>query len=381
MKVICSSPAMMEVLAVLQSAKQSGLPLLVQGETGAGKTFLVEETFRGNEPPLVKVECTNFTESLGGSELFGYRRGAFTGANEDREGLVHLADGGILYLDEIGDLSLPLQAKLLRLIDEGKFRRVGDTEEQAVKIRCVASTNRSLDEMIDNGEFRLDLYHRLRGHFVQIPPLRDRAQEIPQLVKVILEAESISSGQPEKEISPEAMGALQTYQWPGNVRELKLLMLTVARMSENPITYQTIKKQLESKLRPDNVISIRKNGANHDASEEQPLEDNRVAEEVAHYHFKQLLSTFVDDDQIESAWPDFWDRHRKYILSAHTLTIRHSVIDACLQEESLRGSKLAITASLRRTGGNVGLTALYTGVSKSSVRRALDAVIAADPFK
>jgi two-component system response regulator PilR (NtrC family) len=211
---------------ILTIAPQSSR-VLITGETGTGKELVaraIHENSARAHAPFITINCGAFPETLLESELFGYVKGAFTGANENREGLFRAADGGTLFLDEIGNMSLPMQVKLYRVLQEGKVRPLGSNEETNVDVRVIAATNKDLDKAIAAGEFREDLYYRLSVIPIQLPPLRDRRDDIPLLARAFLERFRTTMGKPVKGISPEAMVLLEAYDWPGNVRELENTM-------------------------------------------------------------------------------------------------------------------------------------------------------------
>jgi two-component system, NtrC family, response regulator AtoC len=198
--------------------------VLVQGETGTGKELVaraIHEASPRAERPFVVVDCAALPETLFESELFGHERGAFTGAVTARRGLLETSAGGTCLLDEIGELTAPLQAKLLRALQERTIRRVGGNEAIPVNVRIVAATNRDLRKLVADGAFRDDLYYRLNVVTITMPPLRERATDIPLLAQRFLEKFAQSSGRPVKRLAPQAAELLESYAWPGNVRELE----------------------------------------------------------------------------------------------------------------------------------------------------------------
>jgi transcriptional regulator with PAS, ATPase and Fis domain len=200
--------------------------VLIVGETGSGKEVVVKEIHRLSprcNKALVEVNCAALPEHLMESELFGYERGAFSGADSDKPGLFEMADGGTILLDEIGEMDIKFQAKLLRVLDGFSYYRLGGSRKLAVNVRVVAATNRDLEEQIREGKFRKDLYYRLAQFQLQVPPLRERLEDVAVLAEHFLQPHL-----PGATISPEALEALQRYQWPGNVRELKNVMFKAA---------------------------------------------------------------------------------------------------------------------------------------------------------
>jgi transcriptional regulator with PAS, ATPase and Fis domain len=216
------SPSFTAALSAVQRVGPSMLPVLLLGESGTGKELFARAVHEASERasgPFVVVDCSGLTETLFESELFGYEKGAFTGANARKKGLVETANGGTLFLDEMGDVPLPMQVKLLRLIESGAFRWVGSVETQQADFRLVAATHKPLQEMVADGRFRQDLYYRISAFPIHLPPLRDRAADIPMLVDSFLQRGG--SGKHRVSVEPEAMTRLQVYDWPGNIRELR----------------------------------------------------------------------------------------------------------------------------------------------------------------
>jgi len=211
--------------------------VLIYGESGTGKE-LVAHAIHALSPraaeAFVEVNCAAIPEELIESELFGHRKGAFTGATEDKTGKFQRADGGTLFLDEVGDMSLKTQAKVLRVLDEQRFEPVGASEWVQVDVRVIAATNKNLEEEIERGNFREDLFYRLNVIPFYVPPLRERREDIPLLAEHFLREFTTAYGRKPKELTPEAYRLLQEYHWPGNVRELKNLMERIVIM--NPQT-------------------------------------------------------------------------------------------------------------------------------------------------
>ncbi|GIZ53282.1 sigma-54 interaction domain-containing protein [Noviherbaspirillum aridicola] len=216
------SPAFMDALSALQRAAPSMLPVLLLGESGTGKELFARALHEASDRakgPFVVVDCSGLTETLFESELFGYEKGAFTGANTRKPGLVETARGGTLFLDEIGDVPLAMQVKLLRLIENGTFRRVGSVETLHADFRLVAATHKPLEKMMAAGSFRQDLYYRVSAFPIHLPALRERRDDIPLLVESFLQR--LARNGRRLTVAPEAMARLQAHDWPGNIRELR----------------------------------------------------------------------------------------------------------------------------------------------------------------
>ncbi len=225
--VIAESARMREVLLLVNKVAQTDVTVLVRGESGTGKQIIAELVHRlspRSDKPLFTINCAAIPEGLLESELFGHERGAFTGADRTKLGLFEMVHGGTMFLDEIGDLALPLQAKLLRVLQDGRFFRIGGTQELVVDVRIVAATNRDLESMVRDGRFREDLYWRLNVFPIRIPPLRERREDILPLAHHFLERYAQKLGKPISGITREGAERLLMYSFPGNVRELEHLI-------------------------------------------------------------------------------------------------------------------------------------------------------------
>ena len=222
--VIATSDAMMRVCRIVEKVAPTQATALLLGESGTGKELLaraVHALSPRSDKPFVAINCAAIPENLLESELFGYERGAFTGAVKQTQGKFELANGGTLFLDEIGDMPLQLQAKLLRFLQDRVVERIGGRERIAVDVRIVCATNKDLQSMIGSGQFREDLYYRISEVSIRIPPLRERAGDAVVIAQSIMERRAHEHGRPIRGFSQEAMQAIQAYAWPGNIRELE----------------------------------------------------------------------------------------------------------------------------------------------------------------
>jgi len=236
--IIGKSAAIKKVLKKIEQVAPTNSTVLILGETGTGKELLaraVHNISPRRERPLVKVNCSALPANLIESELFGHEKGAFTGAVSRKIGRFELADGGTIFLDEIGDLPIDLQAKLLRVLQEGEFERVGNPQTMKVDTRIIAATNRNLEKAIQEGEFREDLFYRLNIFPIDSPPLQDRKEDIPLLVSYFCDKLGAKVGKNIDSVSRSAMDALIDYSWPGNVRELENIIERAVILSEREV--------------------------------------------------------------------------------------------------------------------------------------------------
>lgn len=232
------SPVMNKLFKQIELVAPTNAWVLITGENGTGKELVAHTIHRLSQRadrPLVEVNCAAIPEELIESELFGHEKGAFTGASTRRLGKFDMADGSTLFLDEIGDMSLKTQAKILRILQEQKFERVGGVKTISVEVRVIAATNKNLEEEIESGNFRQDLYYRLNVIPIKVPPLRDRKEDIPLLVNDFLEEFSRQNNTEVKTISDKSLAALTIKDWPGNVRELKNAIERLVIMTPGPV--------------------------------------------------------------------------------------------------------------------------------------------------
>jgi DNA-binding NtrC family response regulator len=246
------SESMNEVRHKIELLAKSNATVLIRGESGSGKEVVaraIHQASARRERPMLAVNCAALSENLLESELFGHERGAFTGADKLRRGRFELADGGSLLLDEISEIAPTLQAKLLRVLQESCFERVGSSMTQVVDVRVIATTNRNLESAVQEGHFRQDLFYRLNVVPVDLPPLRQRVDDIPDLARHFLSLSSKRESTPFRHIEPEAMRLLQRYHWPGNVRELQNIIERAGVLEIEPgvIRAATIEPWLQTK--------------------------------------------------------------------------------------------------------------------------------------
>ena len=237
LKATARSRQMNELLEKVQKLAVTELPILITGENGTGKELIADALHEGSRRSLkkfVKVNCAAFPESLLDNELFGHERGSFTGADSVYRGMFEQASSGTLFLDEIADMPLAIQAKILRALQNREIRRIGGSEMLSIDVRFIAATNQKIDDLVGTGRFRQDLYYRLCGAVLPVPPLRERTEDIPELAGIFVEEYCVSNSLATRSISPRLMELFLHYSWPGNVRELKNTINYSCAISSGP---------------------------------------------------------------------------------------------------------------------------------------------------
>jgi formate hydrogenlyase transcriptional activator len=250
-EIIGQSRALQEVLRRVEQVAPTDATVLIQGEIGTGKELIaraIHRRSRYQDRPLVKVNCATLPAGLVESELFGHEKGAFTGAVARKIGRFELADGGTIFLDEVGELPLELQAKLLRILQEGEFERVGGSHTITVNVRVIAATNRDLATAVQAGSFRADLFYRLNVFPLTLPPLRERQDDIPLLAECFLAAMAQKLGKPLRGLSAGSMARMLRYAWPGNVREVQNVVERAAILARSPLV--EVDEAFEQRLPP-----------------------------------------------------------------------------------------------------------------------------------
>ncbi len=323
------SSGMAAVRRLVQKAARNRLPVLLLGETGTGKEVAARALYEANPVgQFVPIDCGSLVGTLMESELFGHVKGAFSGATENKKGLVEMAEGGTVFFDEIGDLPLEMQVKLLRLLQESEFRPVGSVHWRKVEMMIVSATHRDLKAEVALGKFRLDLYYRLNVFPIHIPPLRDRKEDIPLLVAAF-------AGEASDIVSAEILRLFASYDWPGNVRELRH---SVERMAA---------------LRSEGVLRMADAPSALQLHMAAGLE--RLAEEVAEPHPGGMLPDFIHaPSPVISPPPEVGGR-----------AVRHDPAARPLRE----AQREAIVAALAATGGERGKTARLLEISRTTLYR------------
>ena len=274
--IIGQSPKMRAIFELIQTVAPQNSRVLITGESGTGKELVaraIHENSLRAQAPFITINCGAFPDTLLESELFGYLKGAFTGANENRQGLFQAAHGGTLFMDEIGNMSLTMQVKLYRVLQEGKVRPLGSTEENDVDVRIIAATNKDFEKEIAEGRFREDLYYRLSVIPIQLPPLRERREDIPLLARHFLEKFRKAMDKRIAGVSPEAMRRMESYDWPGNVRELENTMERAVALESSP--------EISLRVLPDRIAASSSASAPSGKTWEFPAEGLDFEKEIA----------------------------------------------------------------------------------------------------
>jgi Nif-specific regulatory protein len=282
-QIVGKSATLRQVLKTLDRVTDSDVTVLIQGESGTGKE-LIARALHYNSPrkaaPFVAENCAAFSEQLLESELFGHKRGAFTGATADKKGLFEVADGGTIFLDEIGELSQGMQSKLLRVLQERQVRAIGANDYKKINVRVITATNKDLKTMVKEGKFREDLYYRINVVKVVPPPLRDRKEDIPLLVDHMLKKMEGESGAKVK-VHPKAMTLLMRYDWPGNIRELGNEIQRCVAMGLKAIEPES----LSEKIREEFTLGPRSTSLDQQVTS---LEKNVIVETLKKHHYSRL---------------------------------------------------------------------------------------------
>ncbi len=289
--VVGSSPKMISIMEIARKIAREDITVLIQGESGTGKQLLawaIHKMSQRNNKPFLQVNCTTLSETLIESDLFGHEKGAFTGATKQKKGRFEIADGGTIFLDEIGELAPNIQSKLLQVIEYHKFQRVGGLEDLYSNVRIIAATNKNLDKEVETGRFRNDLLFRLKVFTVTLPPLRERSEDIPTFANFFLEKHCKKMQKHVKEITPEAMKILQNYSWPGNIRELEnIIERAIVLANSSKITPDLLSPIIHAKA--DNI--------------EQIISTTELAEAITAFkriHIKKILK-ISDNNQTKAA--------------------------------------------------------------------------------
>ena len=301
--IIGNSPQMLEVLTQIELFADVPISVLIQGETGTGKELVAEalhQNSRRAQEQKVTVNCAAIPSELMENEMFGHDAEAYTGATKEHRGKFEQAHKGTLFLDEIAELSLLLQPKLLRAVESGEIEHLGGSKKIRVDVRLVAATNRDLEEAVSAGTFRQDLYHRLDGFTIYLPPLRERAGDIPLLVDYFLEKESQRLKRDVGGIAPESLALLENYPWPGNVRELRKAVVCAIVFAQGDVILPT---HLPVKIRKPVLQTVSTSPEDIQTSEEQLQQISPIGLTLAEVEQQYILDTYelMDKNQTKTS--------------------------------------------------------------------------------
>jgi len=359
--IVGRSAAIEEVVAAVVQVAPTEVPILIEGESGTGKDIVaraIHESSRRAQGPFEAVNCGALAEGVLESELFGHERGAFTGAQARRAGVFERANGGTIFLDEVGETSPSMQVRLLRVLESGELLRVGGVSSVAVDVRVVAATNRGLTDAVRRGEFRQDLYYRLKGISLHIPPLRDRPEDIPPLVGHFVALAGARHGKVVRAVDPAAMRRLVSYRWPGNVRELRNVVDTLVVLSTGPrITAEQVDAQLSAEA-PEAQVQSLLPVALHRSKEEAEREMIYAAILALHRDVREILARLGEGGRGEA-----WRSGLREVQVEPPL----EEVEGDLSLDHLE--RAAVQEALRRSGGNRRRAADALGISERTLYR------------
>ena len=354
--IVGKSDAMREVFKAIGQVAATDVTVMITGESGTGKELVArciqQHSLRGDRGPFVAVNCAAIPENLIESELFGHEKGAFTGAVEKRRGKFEQCDGGTLFLDEIGDMAPSTQTKILRVLQDGEMQRVGGSANVRVDVRLIAATNKDLEALVEKREFREDLYYRLNVVRIKMPPLRDRLDDVPEIVDFILQRLRGENATAVKQVSAEGLAAFQAYGWPGNIREL-----------ENVIQRSAVVAQGEAILFRDLPSEIRDSGPVPEDSRRQSESGAEDGGDIA--ADADAVSESVSSDSMENA------------ITAVSFSESCDLIYASIRSETDREvlQRLEveiIRRAIKETAGNQAKAARILGITRATLRKRID---------
>ena len=347
--IIGSSSAMQEVFKMIGQVAASDVTVMITGESGTGKELIARAIYQNSlraQKPYIAVNCAAIPENLIESELFGHEKGSFTGATNQRIGKFERCDGGTIFLDEIGDMALTTQTKILRALQEGEIQRVGSSETIKVNVRMLAATNKPLEEMVKEKTFREDLYYRLNVVRIQLPPLRERKEDVSQLIDFVLKRLARDSKTEAKLISPEALALLNKHDWPGNVRELENLIYRSAVIAQGEmILIKDLPQELVRAVGSAPGPKVLKSQSEPVALEEEPL--HAVAPAAA-----ETLLGHLAIDPYDAVYADLREAHGINILE--------------------HAERALIARALQDAGGKQVKAAEILGMTRATLRKRMD---------
>jgi two-component system nitrogen regulation response regulator GlnG len=309
------SEKMREIFEKIRIASQTDSPVLITGETGTGKELVAEAIHnlsRRAGKPLVKVNCSALPENLLESELFGYKKGAFTGAEKDKPGKFEVADGGTLFLDEIGDLSLSLQPKILRAIEKGEIEKLGDTKVSHVDVRVISAANKNIEEEVSKGSFRSDLYFRISVFRIHIPPLRERKEDIIPLAEFFIEKLNKKYGLGKKFLTKRAIQELLEWNYPGNVRELENILERAYLMSKSKNISEDVIVEHKRISRPFISSSLNSSFLKFDGDTQKVKSKSEIEKESIYEALLKFRSISEAAKNLNMSRVTLWRKMKKY---------------------------------------------------------------------
>jgi two-component system nitrogen regulation response regulator GlnG len=364
--IIGSSAAMQNVFKMIGQVAASDVTVMITGESGTGKELIARSIYQNSlrsQKPYIAVNCAAIPENLIESELFGHEKGSFTGATGQRIGKFELCDGGTIFLDEIGDMALTTQTKILRALQEGEIQRVGSSETIKVKVRMLAATNKPLEQMVEEKTFREDLYYRLNVVRIQLPPLRERMDDVPQLIDFVLKRLARDSKAHVKSISPEALAVLMRYRWPGNVRELENLIYRSAVMAQG--------ETILIKDLPQEVVAAAKESPDHGQVAEPAVAETADSAEDAKTTEDALIASVVPDRESAEkpeAPSEILGAPVEDPFDASYKQLRETVGTNILEH----AERAIIQRALEETDGKQVAAAEILGITRATLRKRID---------
>ncbi|KAB2909211.1 MAG: sigma-54 dependent transcriptional regulator [Ignavibacteriales bacterium] len=359
--IIGKSKEMRDLTDIIMQVAPSDITVLIYGESGVGKEVIARAIHKASkraDKELLSLNCGAIPESLLESELFGHNKGSFTGAIESRKGYFELADNGTLFLDEIGEMPLSTQVKFLRVLETKEFMRIGAEKTTKVDVRLIAATNKNLQYLVDEKRFREDLYFRLKAVMLEIPPLRKRKQDIPELAEHFIKIYCENNQRPLVQLTTDALDLLYEYPWPGNVRELKNSVETAIALSRSDLlTADSFRNLLKTEERP--------------ASVNLPVRLNKTADEVERdFIYRALFELKKDIIELKDMVSKLSENG---VFGAETAVHHHHSNGEERDELNLdKVEKEMIVRAMEKAGGNKRMAALYLNMSERTLYRKLE---------
>lgn len=349
-KIIGHTESMQTIFSIIDRLSHVDTPVLIRGQSGTGKELVAKAVHYNSsrkDHPFVAVNCSAIAENLFESEFFGHEKGAFTGADQRKIGKFQYADQGTLFLDELGDLPLHMQVKLLRVLQEKKFTPVGSNQEIEVDVRIIAATNRDLDKMIDDNQFRDDLYYRLNVMPIILPPLKDRINDLEKLISVFVKKFNVTHNKQVRKINPQALQCLKEYSWPGNIRELENIIEHAFILNDGP---EILLQHLPNKILKNANVNL-KSSSNGQKVETETAALNPVSEP------KAASSSSEESESVD-------------LVGIRTIKIE--IEDMDFQKQKDEFEKRFIIEALKANKGKINQTALNSNIPKKTLLRKIE---------